>query len=85
LREASIKLAYSLLLPFDASGVVLFVLARLRVAVRRAGVDDADDLNVVEVDGLAGNCRGVLALGVRGPVVVFLGVVVTPGVVSPLA
>ena len=78
---------YSLLLPFDASGVVLGVLAGLRVAVRRAGVGDEDC--ATDVVGLAGERRGALALGVRGLVVGFVGVGVgvgsTPGVVSPLA
>ena len=69
---------YSLILPFAASGVVggvFVVLAGLRVVVRRADVDGADDADAADVDGLTGMRRGVLARGVRGLVVVLAVVV----------
>ena len=52
------------------------MLADLRVDVRRAGVDDVDDLGAAVVDGLAGARLGVvvLALVTRGLGVVLAGV-----------
>src|SRR6266851_8437780 len=53
-------LAYSLLLPSDASGVVLFT--RLRIVVRRTGADDEDCF--AGVVGLVGVRLVILALDV---------------------
>jgi len=70
-------LAYSLLLPFDASGVVLFTC--LCIVVRRTGVDDEDCF--AGVGGLVGARLVVLALDVGAftPGVAGVGVLESKG------